>query len=229
MANPTFKDVQDRINLDYLNRTDFTNETKRAIIRAQKHYERERFWFNQTATAINASTAAYTLSMPADFIALDMVTVSVNGVGGAPVVQRTMERVKYRQADGTSGVPQEVALYGGTLNLYPKPSSAFPITLHYIMKLPDLSADTDTNDWLSAAEDLIVFHATADMLANVIRGRPDEVQLMRDMESVALTSLQRYRNIRMNSNEDLSVLGPVHRSEPAKSDGGGGGNMPGTK
>lgn len=225
MANPTFKDVQDRINLDYLNRTDFTNETKRAIIRAQKHYERERFWFNQTSTVINASTAAYTISMPADFIALDMVTVSQNGVGGTPVVQRTMERVAYRQADGTSGVPQEVALYGGTINLYPKPSSAFPLTIKYTFKLPDLSADTDTNDWLSAAEDLIVFHAAADMLANVIRGRPDEVQLMRDMEAVALTSLQRYRNIRMNTNEDLSVLGPIHRSEPAKSDGGGGGSM----
>lgn len=223
MANPTFKDVQDRINLDYLNRTDFTNETKRAIIRAQKHYERERFWFNQTATVINASTAAYTLSLPADFIALDLVTVSQNGVGGTPVVQRTLERVKYRQADGTSGVPQEVALYSGNLNFYPKPSSAFPLTVHYTFKLPDLSADSDVNDWLSAAEDLIVFHAAADMLANVIRGRPDEVAQLRDMEAVALTSLQRYRNIRLNKDEDLSIMGPIHRQDPAKTDGGGGG------
>lgn len=225
MAVPTFLDVQNRINLDYLNRTDFTNETKRAIIRAQKHYERERFWFNQTATAINASTASTGVALPTDFIALDMVTVSVNGVAGNPVVQRTMERVAYRQSDGTSGQPQEVAVYGAQLQLYPKPSSAFPLTVRYVMKLPDLSADSDTNDWLSAAEDLIVFHAAADMLANVIRGRPDEVQLMRDMEAVALTSLQRYRNIRMNTNEDLSVLGPIHRSEPAKTDGGGGGGM----
>ena len=111
----TFKDMQDRINLDYLNRTDFTNETKRAIIRAIKHYERERFWFNQTATVINASVAGYTISLPADFIALDMVNVSVNGVAGAVVQQRTMERVTYRQSDGLSGTPVECALYGPSL------------------------------------------------------------------------------------------------------------------
>ena len=219
----TFKDVQDRVNLDYLNRTDFTNETKRAIIRAIKHYERERFHFNQTATAINASTAAYTLSLPADFFALDQVTVSVNGVGGFPVVQRTMERVSYRQSDGTSGVPQEVALYANNLNFYPKPSSAFPVTVRYTFQLAQLSADSDTNKWLSAAEDLVVFHAAADMMANVIRGRPDDVATFRDMEGVALASLQRYRNIRLNTNEDMSVMGPVHRQEPAKTDGGGGG------
>lgn len=219
----TFKNMQDRINLDYLNRTDFTNETKRAIIRAIKHYERERFHFNQTATAINASTASYTLSLPADFVALDMVSVSVNGVAGTPVVQRTMERVVYRQSDGTSGIPQECAMYAGALQLYPKPSSAFPVTVRYTQTLTELSADADTNDWCSAAEDLIVFHATADMLANVIRGRPDEVAQYRDMEAVALASLQRYRSIRLNSNEDLSAVGPQHRQEPSKTDGGGGG------
>ena len=223
MATPTFKDMQDRINLDYLNRTDFTNETKRAIIRAIRHYERERFHFNQTATAINASTAGTAMSLPADFIALDMVTVSVNGVGGAPVVQRTMERIRYRQSDGTSGVPQECAMYAGGLYFWPKPSSAFPVTIAYTFKLTELSADTDTNDWCSAAEDVIVFHATADMLANVIRGRPDEVAQYRDMEAVALASLQRYRNIRLNTNEDMSAVGPQHRQEPTKTDGGGGG------
>lgn len=223
MATPTFKDMQDRINLDYLNRTDFTNETKRALIRAIRHYERERFHFNQTATAITASTASYTLSLPADFIALDMVSVSVNGVAGTPVVQRTMERVNYRQSDATSGVPQECALYAGAIQLWPKPSSAFPVTVRYTYKLTELSADTDTNDWCSAAEDLVVFHATADMLANVIRADPQTVATYRDMEAVALASLQRYRNIRLNSDEDLSAMGPQHRQEPAKTDGGGGG------
>lgn len=217
---PTFKEVQDRINLDYLNRTDFTNETKRSIQRAIKHYERNRFWFNQTATAINASTANTSITLPADFVALDMVTVTTNGGAPSIINQRAFERVTYRNAAGTSGVPEECAVYNGTLRVYPKPSSAFPVTVYYTMALPTLSADSDTNDWLSAAEDVIVFHATADMIANVVRGSPQDVATYRDMESIALASLNNARNLRMNTDEDLSVMGPSQRQITTKTDGG---------
>lgn len=223
----TFKDVQDRINLDYLNRTDFTSETKRAIVRAIKHYERERFWFNQTATAINASTAVTSLALPADFIALDMVTVKTTSPATANsiVVQRPFERIVYRNVGGASGVPAECAVFNNTLRMWPLADSAYPLTIYYTQKLTELSADTDTNDWLSAAEDLITFHAAADMLQNIIRGRPEDVAAMRDMEGVALASLQRARQIRMNDNEDMALVGPTNRQTVNKTDGGGGGKM----
>ncbi len=216
----TFQNVQDRINLDYLNRTDLTNETQRAIIRAINHYQYERFWFNQTATAIACSTAVNTVVLPADFIALDMVTVkssSAGYAGGYIVQQRSMERVTYRNAFGTaSGMPQECAVYNSVLNLWPLPHSAYSLTVRYVNVLPALSAGTDTNDWLSAAEDVIVFHAAADLLQNVIRGRDQEVQEMQNMEAMALQALLRARNIRLNTNEDLSVVGPVQRQNPNK-------------
>ena len=216
----TFQNVQDRINLDYLNRTDLTNETQRAIIRAINHYQYERFWFNQTATALTCVTTGNTVALPADFIALDMVTVKSSSAGyaaGYIVQQRSMERVTYRNAFGTvSGMPQEVAVYNGALNLWPLPHSAYSLTVRYVNVLPPLSAGTDTNDWLSAAEDLIVFHATADMLQNVIRGRDQEVQEMQAMEAMALQALTRARNIRLNTNEDLSLVGPQQRQNPNK-------------
>ena len=218
----TFQNVQDRINLDYLNRTDLTNETQRAIIRAINHYQYERFWFNQTATAITMATATGVMSLPADFIALDMVTVVANGATSI-VQQRSMERVVYRQSFGASasGVPQECAVYNNTLNFYPtKPDSAYSVTVRYVNVLPALSAGTDTNDWLSAAEDLIVFHAAADVLQNIIRGRADEVAVMQQMEQQALATLQRARNIRLNTNEDLSEVGPLGRQFPSKTGGG---------
>ena len=157
----TFQNVQDRINLDYLNRTDLVNETQRAIIRAINHYQYERFWFNQTATAIACSTSVNTVALPVDFIALDMVTVkssSAGYAGGYIVQQRSMERIVYRNSFGTiSGMPLECAVYNGAITLYPLPHSAYSLTVRYVNVLPALSAGTDTNDWLSAAEDVIVF------------------------------------------------------------------------
>lgn len=220
----TFQNVQDRINLDYLNRTDLTNETQRAVIRAINHYQYERFWFNQTATSIACTTAGAGIALPADFIALDMVTVASTSAGfaqGYIIQQRSMERVVYRNAFGSvSGFPQECAVYNNTLNIYPKPHSAYSLTVRYVNVLPALSAGTDTNDWLSAAEDLIVFHAAADVLQNIIRGRADEVAVMQQMEQQALATLQRARNIRLNTNEDLSEVGPLGRQFPSKTGGG---------
>lgn len=218
----TFQNVQDRINLDYLNRTDLTSETQRAIIRAINHYQYERFWFNQTATAISITSASGVITLPTDFIALDMVTLATTaGVALGPITQRSMERVVYRQAFGSSsGVPQECAVYNNTLNLYPKPDIGYTVTVRYVNTLPALSAGTDSNDWLSAAEDLIVYHAAADVLQNVIRGRADEAAVMQQMEQQALATLQRARNIRLNTNEDLSEVGPLGRQFPSKTGGG---------
>ena len=223
----TYQGMQDRINLDYLNRTDLQGETQRAIIRAIQHYERTRLWFNQTQTAINASTGSYSLTLPADFLALDMVTYTNNG--GAPLIipQHTYERVTYRNQNATSGVPIECAVYNSQLWLTPKPSSAFPVTLAYTFRLVQLSASTDTNSWCTEAEDLICFHATADLIANVVRGQAQDVMTYKQLEQQALMSLQKARDIRMNVNEDLSVIGPIQRQEPAKTDGGVPRGLPG--
>ena len=215
----TYSDLQNRINMDYLNRTDFQNETKRAIIRAIKHYERARLWFNQTATAINASTASFSIALPADLIALDMVTYTVNA--GAPQLlpQRAYERITYKNQAGTSGTPEECAVFNSSLFITPKPSSAFPITINYTFRLVELANGTDTNAWLTEAEDLICFHAAADVLANVIRGRDADVVTMQSMELAALKSLQLARNVHMNTGEDLALIGPQHRQDPIKTDG----------
>lgn len=217
----TFKDLQDRINLDYLNRTDFVQETKRAIIRAIKHYERARLWFNQTTTGIIA-VATNVVALPADFIALDMVTHNWPlDLTKRIINQRDYERVTFRNMSGLSAsVVEECAVYNNSLYLYPKTLAASTsLQVAYTYRLAALSADTDNNSWCDEAEDLICYHAAADVLANVIRGRPDDVSSMQNMEAVALASLQRARNLHMNTNEDLSVMGPVHRQESSKTDG----------
>lgn len=217
---PTFRDVQDRINLDYLNRTDLGSETKRAIIRAVKHYEKNRFWFNMTATALAVGTASVTVAVPADFLALDYATVRDTSVDYIVTV-RTFDRIAYQNTNlalggaAASGVAKEIAYYRDAFFFTPKPSSVTSITVYYTQSLATLSADSDTNGWLSAAEDLIVHHATADLLANVLRVTDNtQVQAHKAWETEAFAELQKGNAMRIGSEIDNAVTGSSQPQKP---------------
>lgn len=208
---PTFAEVQNRINLDYLNRTDLAAETRRAIIRAVKHYEKERFWFNMTATALAIGTASVSVAVPADFIVLDYCTVR-DTLQDHIVNIRSFDRIAYQnKVAATSGVPIEVAYWQDKLVFTPKPSSATSLTVHYTHTLPTLSADADTNAWLSAGEDLIVHHATADMLANVLRvADAGQVQAHKAWELEAYKMLKFGNDLRLGTGNEGSMQGMLH-------------------
>jgi hypothetical protein len=210
----TFAQMQDRINLDYLNRTDLAAETKRAIQRAIKHYEKERFWFNMTATALTVSTASNGVAVPADFIMLDFVTVT-NNLQSELVTIRSFDRVSYNNRTGASGVPSEICYWQDKLVFSPKATSAHSITVHYTHTLPALSADADVNAWTSAGEDLIIHHATADMLANVLRvADPAQVQAHKTWEMEAYKMLKFGNDLRLRMNEDAGMTGAQHGTTP---------------
>lgn len=211
----TFREMQDRINLDYLNRTDLNNETKRAIIRAVKHYEKQRFWFNLTSTALAIGTASTSVAIPADFLALDFATVRDTSLD-TQVVLRSFDRIAYKNSNTSlSGVPAEICYYRDTLHFTPKPSSATNLTVYYTHSLATLSADADTNAWTSAAEDLIVHHATADMLANVLRVTDvEQVKAHKAWETEAYATLKAGNDLRMGFGADTGVVGTLHGQKP---------------
>ena len=211
----TFREMQDRINLDYLNRTDLTNETKRAIVRAIKHYEKLKFWFNQTATALAIGTASVSVAIPADFLAMEFVTVRDSSIDSI-VVQRAFDRIAYQNSNtALSGVPKEISYFKDALYFTPKPSSATSLTLYYTHSLAALSADTDTNQWTSAAEDLIVHHATADMLANVLRVTDrSQYESHKAWEAEAMKTLMDGNAMRMQAGQDAAVIGTTQGQKP---------------
>lgn len=217
---PTFSQLQDRINLDYLNRTDLGNETKRAIVRAVKHYEKERFWFNMTATALAIGTASLTVALPSDFLMLDFVTVRDSSQDSIVVI-RSFDRIAYQNrtvaagGPAASGVCAEICYWHDTLQFTPKPQSATTLTVHYVQSFPVLSADTDSNAWTSAGEDLIVHHATADMLANVLRvADASQVQAHKTWEAEAYKMLQYGNNMRLGIGAEAGVVGGIQGQSP---------------
>lgn len=210
----TYREMQDRINLDYLNRTDLGAETKRAILRAVKHYEKNRFWFNMTATALAIGTASTSVAIPADFLVLDFATV-LDTSNSSLVVLRTFDRIAYKNITPNSGVPTEIAYFRDLFHFTPKPSSATSLTVYYTHSLAALSADSDTNGWTSAAEDLIVHHATADMLANVLRVTDvAQVQSHKTWELEAYKTLKEGNDNRIGIGLDGATIGMNHAQKP---------------
>lgn len=211
----TYREMQDRINLDYLNRTDLGAETKRAILRAIKHFEKSHFWFNQTSTALAIGTGSVTVAVPADFLILDFATVRDTSVDYIVTI-RNFDRIAYKNQNvATSGVPAEVAYFRDALFFTPKPSSATTLTVYYTHSLTTLSADADTNGWTSAAEDLIVHHATADMLANVLRVTDkDQINSHKMWEKEAYDMLKQGNSARILDKLDGATTGMQHGQVP---------------
>ncbi len=184
----TYLDLQNRINLDYLNRTDLQAETKRAIQASIRYYEGRRWHWNETSTNLASVASQAFVNVPADFMVLDLLQITAFG-GTYKLVERDFEFIKNQNVTSFTGVPSSFAIRQQRFNLSPIPDSAYTIPCHYLQKLTALSADTDTNKWLSAAEDVIAYHATKIMYATVVRSQPDNVMLFQQLENEALGKL----------------------------------------
>lgn len=185
---PTFEDIQNRVNSDYLNRTDLTAETKRAIQAAIRHYERQRFWWNENTTTLTASVGQTFLTVPTDFLVLDLLQITRSSADYA-LNRRDFGSIRDFNITRTRGYPTDFAIYQNRFELAPIPDSAYTFPCYYIRSLTALSASSDTNDWLSAAENLIVYHATKVMWANVLRNT-DMASVFQSQEREALTEIK---------------------------------------
>lgn len=183
----TYQQIQDRINEEYLNRGTFITETKTAIKAAIRHYEHRRLDFNQTATALTTSAGQSYLSVPSNFLILDQLQITVNGQD-LDLNRRDKAWIVSRNATRSQSQPTDYATYQGRINLSAIPNSAYSCPLHYIKQLPELSAQTDTNTWITGVwEDVIVYHAAKVVWAVSIRN-DKEAEKFAALERQALGS-----------------------------------------
>lgn len=196
----TLQDIQDRITLDYLNRTNLNAVVIRAVQAAIRHYERKRWPWMETTTTLTASNGQLTLTLPSDFISLDLLEVQFQSATYA-LTRKTFAEVRQMNVTGNNNknLPTIFAQRGDNFYLAAIPDSAYLVNCHYLQKLPELSSNsmTSTNAWLSAAEDLIVYHATKLVWANTLRNT-DEATKYAQLERDAYTDLRSYVEQRVN-------------------------------
>ena len=194
----TYKDLQDRIALDYLNRMTLVPEVKRAIQNCIKTYECNRYWFNEGSTAIATTAAQGYAAVPSDFIELDRLNLTYAG--------QTMPLSRWEDWDIqdaniglATGVPVAFSYKFDRFNFFPTPDSAYTLNVYYLKTLPTLSADADTNAWTNEAANLIAHAATVDLMSGVLQSDATMIARHVAMMERAQTELDTRNSLRITN------------------------------
>ena len=170
-----YSQVLDRICLDWLNRPDLRPEAARAVKAAIRTYETQRWWFNETSTAIVAVSGQGYLDAPTNMLAFDELRVTVASVD-CQLTNVALPDLLTIRASRPTGIPTHYSYYRNRFELAATPDSAWACPLYYLKQLPELSADTDTNAWTTFGENLITHSAAMDLLIGILRGPDADIQ-----------------------------------------------------
>ena len=193
----TYGEIQDRVNNDYLNRTDLTAETARCIRAAVRHYERQRWWFNESSTALATVSSQSHIARPTAFFRIDELRFFYDTSASYALRNITVSELdKMRAGAQTHGDPTHWAENGELLELFPIPNAVDTVVARGYQQLAVLSATSDTNGWTSAAEDLVVYHAAKLMWSTVLRNQ-ENAQMFAQLERSALDDLRAANDLRM--------------------------------
>ena len=183
----TYIETQQRI-ADEISRDDLTTNIRQEILSAIEYYKQRRFWWNETTGTTTTVASTNYVSLPSDFVDLDILQITV-GSNTTLLKQETYEAIVDWDINGQTGQPTSFALYQDRVRLYPTPNDAYTLTFHYVKALTALSADSDTNAWLTDGEELIRLHAKKMLYANKIRNAK-AAQDMAALEELVLLRLE---------------------------------------
>jgi hypothetical protein len=137
-----------------------TSQINEAIQSAIKHYERKTFYFNQKVDGTFPTVAAQEYYTSADFadipniVKVRSANVTING-SKSPLKPFDFQVIDDEQDGSVTGDPYAYASFAQKIRLYPIPNGAFTVKMSYVYKLAALSADGDTNAWMTDAEEMI--------------------------------------------------------------------------
>lgn len=166
----TYKDLQDRINLDYLNQMTLIPEVKRAIATAIRTYEANHYWFNETSTGFFAPYLQSDFAVPADFLSPYRVELTVGGSTNV-LPRREFTVVRDMAMNSPPSQPTHYAYYGNRIQLSCASNDTYVGTIYYIQSLPVLASDDDSNAWTNEAANLIAHCATLELMGGVLQVR----------------------------------------------------------
>lgn len=155
-------------------RTDLTAEIKEAIQTSIKKYERKRYYFNvkvESTFSTVSDQEYYTssaLSDIPDIAEIISATIAVSGVK-QPLEWFDHVQIDQMQNGQVKGTPEAYSYAEQRLRLYPIPNSVQTITLAYVYRFATLSADGNTNAWMTDGEELIRCCAKSELYEHVIR------------------------------------------------------------
>jgi hypothetical protein len=203
----TLADIEARIASD-LTRSDLTSQIANAVSDAIDFYQRSRFWFNvsrlQTFSTVpgqQAYTASDLAIIPA-IIRVDALFILQSGTTTTYPLDR-FEPADFEVISITmgGGKPTAFTCIDQQILLWPVPNDTYTMRPHCHYKLPVLVNPTDTNAWVTDAEELIRSHAKLLLYTDVL---DDEEGMQRMQAKIpALVDALRYETSARCSNGQI--------------------------
>lgn len=165
----TYGELKDRVARDlepYIARLN-GDEIGQAVLDAVEYYADEPLWWLDAVSSGLTTTASQASdTLPTDLLSIDEVTITVNN-DAYPLETVPYDYYRWLQTDETDlvGQPFKYSLFNNSIWWYPTPDQAYTYTLYYRKRLTALSADSDTNDWITYGWRLLRWHAEADLAA----------------------------------------------------------------
>lgn len=164
----TYLELQNQI-ADDLNRSDLSSQIQTAIKDAITYYERQRFWFNEDVdSSVSTVQGTQTYAVPTDALYIDFIQLTVSGRTWE-LNRRSWQDFQSRWSQNTTqGIPSDWAVEQNLIYLGATPSGVNVLTISYVKSLATLSASSDSNEWTTAAKELIRSHAESSLYAHVL-------------------------------------------------------------
>lgn len=189
-------------------------QVQRAIQSAIKHYSRKRFYFNEktfTFTTVSGEEY-YDLDDAADIETFLRVKTQylTSGSFRYPINATSFEAIDAAQSGAVTSRPTNWAFFAQKFRLYPNPDAAYEVTVAGHCKLATLVDNTDTNAWMTEAEELIRESAKRRLYMTVIK-EPLDAQASEALEAIALSGLMEETKLRRG--KILAVIDPALLSQ----------------
>jgi hypothetical protein len=185
-----------RIREDIDRGSAFDGRIKQAIVDAIRFYRTKRLGFNIKRARALLTSGREIVSLPLDWIEADFLRLEDDGT------REPMEEVTYDwmeddgRNDDIQGRPTKYAIQHRELRLYPIPDRSYTLVLSFQYDLQNVSlssTSTDTNAWMTEAEELIRKRAMGELYVLYIDG-PESIAkgnlLKREAEDDVLPMLE---------------------------------------
>ena len=174
----TLADAVDTIGYRLGNRTDLDDRIAAEIRLAQVELEQgpDLPWFLVSEVAYATTSAGEErLGLPSDFLReyeegclwLYDADQSIPWIQLGKESLEDLRAATEQELIDPSGAPTHYAVSGGYFRLFPTPDDTYTIKMVYYKKATTLTADADTNDWLTNAPEVLISEAGLKMAAHI--------------------------------------------------------------
>ena len=171
-GKPTLGDLLDEI-ADDIERADLDQQIATAVSRAIRHYQPERFFFNertltfQTIPGADVYASGDAGAIP-DLLAIDSV-VRIENDRTYPLSRIAEADVELRDDPASASQPCAYSYFDRSIRLWPMPSAAWTIRIVAHVLVPAPVGRDDVSPWVDEASDLIAARAKRHLALNVLR------------------------------------------------------------